>query len=62
VLDGRLGTAAEPFLRVVRKCIAEQAGAEFGGSTRVVLGELDDRAQAVGAVALARQELLTGSG
>lgn len=62
VLDGRLGAAAEPFLRVVRKRIAEQAGAEFGGSTRVVLGQLDDRAQAMGAVALVRQELFTGSG
>jgi len=56
IVDGRLGPAADPFLRGVREMIERHTPAAVASTMRLLTGELDDRAELTGAVALARTE------
>jgi predicted NBD/HSP70 family sugar kinase len=58
VLDGSLGAAGEPVMGGIREAIDRHAAPAVADSVRVLAGELGDRAELLGAVALVRQQAL----
>jgi predicted NBD/HSP70 family sugar kinase len=58
VVDGMLGAAAEAFLAGVREMIERHTPTTVAQTVRLVIGGLGDRAEILGAVALARREHL----
>jgi predicted NBD/HSP70 family sugar kinase len=58
VVDGLLGAAAEPFLAGVREMIDRHTPAIVADDVRLLTGSLGDRAEILGAVALAGRERL----
>ena len=58
VLDGSLGAAGEPVMAGIREAIDRHAAPAVADSVRVLAGELGDRAELLGAVALVRQRAL----
>jgi predicted NBD/HSP70 family sugar kinase len=59
VVDGMLGAAAEPVLQGIREMVDRHAMSPVARAVRVVPGQLADRAELLGAVALATQQGLT---
>jgi predicted NBD/HSP70 family sugar kinase len=58
IVDGMLGPAAEPFLTGVREMVDRRTPRALAGTVRLLTGELGERAEILGAVALARAEHL----
>jgi predicted NBD/HSP70 family sugar kinase len=58
VVDGSLGAAGEPVMAGIRDTIDRHAAPAVADSVRVVAGELGERAEILGGVALVRQRVL----
>jgi predicted NBD/HSP70 family sugar kinase len=58
VVDGSLGAAAEPVMAGLREAIDRHAAPVVAESVRIVPGQLGERAEVMGAVALVRQRSL----
>lgn len=58
VVDGSLGAAGEPVMAGIREAIDRHTAPAVADSVRVIPGELGDRAELLGAVALVRQRSL----
>jgi hypothetical protein len=61
VVDSSLGAATDPVIDGIRESIDRFAAPEVADSVRVVPGQLADRAEILGAVALLRQRSLGAS-
>jgi predicted NBD/HSP70 family sugar kinase len=58
IVDGSLGAAGEPVMAGIREAIDRHAAPAVADSVRVLSGELGERAELLGAVALVRQRAL----
>jgi predicted NBD/HSP70 family sugar kinase len=58
VIDGSLGAAGEPVMAGIREAIDRHAAPAVADSVRVLAGQLGERAEVLGAVALVRQRSL----
>jgi predicted NBD/HSP70 family sugar kinase len=58
VVDGSLGAAGEPIMAGIREAIDRHAAPAVADSVRVLAGELGERAEILGAVAMVRQRTL----
>jgi predicted NBD/HSP70 family sugar kinase len=58
VIDGSLGAAGEPVMAGIREAIDRHAAPAVADSVRVLAGQLGERAEVLGSVALVRQRSL----
>jgi predicted NBD/HSP70 family sugar kinase len=58
VLDGILGHGSAPVIEGIREMLSELTSPAVAGQVRVVVGELDSRAELLGATVLARENQL----
>jgi len=58
VIDGSLGAAGEPVMAGIREAIDRHAAPAVADSVRVLAGQLGERAEVLGGVALVRQRSL----